>query len=442
MKVAVVGSGYVGLVAGACFANAGNQVVCVDVDEAKLKRLEAGQVPFFEPGLEDMVERNWPKRLQFSSDLSAAVEGASVAIIAVGTPPQEDGSADLSYVLGVARDVARLAKEPLVLVTKSTVPVGTNAKVRAVVAEEGNDKISVVSNPEFLKEGDAINDFLKPDRVVIGTDDDRAFDVMSRLYAPFCLQRKNLIRMTPQSAEIVKYAANAMLATKISFMNEIARLCDAAGADVEDVRMGVGSDNRIGYKFLYPGLGFGGSCFPKDLRALVSTGEELGTHMSVAAAATNANVAPVNDMLAHMDKDLGGLSGKRIAVWGLAFKPRTDDVREAAALRLIQGLVKAGATVAATDPEAMVTGKTGLEFMGVTDGVDLIADQYDAVKGADALVIATEWSEYRAPDGPRLKELMRGSHVFDGRNCVAPRTVTDCGFHYRGVGRPPFEPTN
>ncbi len=300
MKIAVVGSGYVGLVAGACFADSGTEVVCVDVDEAKLEKLRRGEVPFFEPGLAAMVQRNWPDRLSFSSNLEESISGRQAVFIAVGTPPNEDGSADLRYVLKVAEDVARLAKHRLVLVLKSTVPVGTNAKVRAVVEKFATHPIAVVSNPEFLKEGDAINDFAKPDRIVIGTDDEDAFETLRRLYAPFNRQRDRLQRMSPESAEIVKYASNAMLATKISFMNEVARLCDAAGGDVEDVRIAVGSDRRIGFQFLYPGLGFGGSCFPKDTRALVQTGQEFGVEMGVVAAAISANRQPVLDMVKHL----------------------------------------------------------------------------------------------------------------------------------------------
>jgi UDPglucose 6-dehydrogenase len=435
MKVAVVGTGYVGLVAGACFADAGTHVVCVDVDERKLRDLEQGKVPFFEPGLEELVERNWPTRLSFSSDLAASIAGCSAVFVAVGTPPNEDGSADLSHVLKVARDVAAIATHPVTLVLKSTVPVGTNDHVRQVVSEHGQHPIAVVSNPEFLKEGDAVNDFLKPDRVVIGTEDDEAFEILSRLYAPFTRQRNRIQRMAPRSAEIVKYSANAMLATKISFMNEIAELCDRAGGDIEHVRVALGSDPRIGYPFLYAGLGFGGSCFPKDLRALVRTGTELGVSLSIAQAAILANQRPVAQLLEHLAKDLGGLENRTIAVWGLAFKPRTDDVREAPALQLIADLVDRGAKVRATDPQALETARRELERRGVR-GVELLADEYQACTGADALVLATEWNEYRAPDFDRIRELMRGRHVFDGRNVLVPRAVADAGFIYRGVGRP------
>lgn len=442
MKITVIGTGYVGLVAGACFADVGVHVTCVDVDETKLEKLRRGQVPFFEPHLEGLVQRHWPQRLLFSSNLEESIEGRQAVFVAVGTPPNEDGSADLSHVLRVAEDVARAARHELVLVLKSTVPVGTNARVRAVVAEHARHRISVVSNPEFLKEGDAVNDFLKPDRVVIGTDDPRALELMTRLYAPFTRQRHRVLAMSPKSAEIVKYAANALLATKISFMNEIARLCDAAGGDVEDVRSALGADERIGYPFLYPGLGFGGSCFPKDLRALARTGAELGVPLRVTEAAIVANEAPVQDALRHLETDLDGLAGKMVAVWGLAFKPRTDDVREAAALRLIKGLLERGAEVRATDPQALETARAALVHGGLAERVALFADEYEAARGADALVIATEWMEYRQPDLERLAAIMRGRLVLDGRNILQPDAVVEAGFRYRGVGRPPRAPAS
>lgn len=428
-----------GLVAGACFADSGTDVVCVDVDEAKLEKLRRGEVPFFEPGLGAMVKRNWPDRLSFSSNLEESIQGRQAVFIAVGTPPSEDGSADLRHVLGVAKDVARVAQHRTVLVLKSTVPVGTNAKVREVV-QGAKHPIAVVSNPEFLKEGDAISDFAKPDRIVIGTDDDDAFETLRRLYAPFNRQRDRLQRMSPESAEIVKYASNAMLATKISFMNEIARLCDAAGGDVDDVRIAVGSDKRIGFQFLYPGLGFGGSCFPKDTRALVQTGQELGVGMGVVEAAMRANAQPVHDMLGHMTHALGDLNGKTIAVWGLSFKPNTDDVREAPALDLIELLVGRGALVRATDPQALETAQVSLVERGVADKVALFGDAYEAVTGADALVVATEWNQFRSPDPARLRDAMAGRWVFDGRNCMIPESLTDAGFSYRAVGRPLMKP--
>ena len=436
MRIAVVGSGYVGLVAGACFADVGTDVVCVDVDEAKLEKLRRGEVPFFEPRLDDLVKRNHPDRLRFSSNLADSIAGRKAVFVAVGTPPNEDGSADLQHVLKVAEDVAKCATNDLALVMKSTVPVGTNKKVRAVVQKHAKHQIDVVSNPEFLKEGDAVNDFLKPDRIVIGADSEAAFDTLTRLYAPFNRQINRIHRMSPESAEIVKYAANALLATKISFMNEIARLCDVVGADAESVRLAVGSDERIGLQFLYPGLGFGGSCFPKDLRALVHTAAELGVPMGVAAAATVANEAPVKDLLAHMEQDLGGLAGKTVAVWGLAFKPRTDDVREAPALKLIEHLINKGAKVRATDPQARETALVRLKEAGIAEKVEILSDTYETCRGADALVVATEWNQFRSPDFDRIRELMRGRHVFDGRNCLVPASVADAGLAYRGMGRP------
>lgn len=431
----MIGSGYVGLVAGACFAESGSDVVCVDVDEKKLERLRQGQVPFFEPGLEAMLARNWPERLDFTTDLARALDGADAAFIAVGTPPNQDGSADLSAVLAVAASIAKCAPQKLVVVLKSTVPVGTNARVTEVFAAAGRRDVVVASNPEFLKEGDAINDFLKPDRIVVGVDDDDAFETLSRLYAPFNRQQNRLLRMSPKSAEIVKYASNAMLATKISFMNEIAMLCEAAGGDVESVRVAVGADRRIGHPFLYAGLGFGGSCFPKDLRALVQTGSEYGLSLDVAKAAISANTKPTANLLARMTRDLGGLSGKHIALWGLAFKPKTDDVREAPAFRIIEAVLEAGGTLAATDPEALETSQERLGFMKVDKGVRLTKDLYDATKGADALVLCTEWRQFQTPNLKHLGETMRGRHVYDGRNIWSRDLFEEAGFHYAGIGR-------
>jgi UDPglucose 6-dehydrogenase len=434
VRIAVVGTGYVGLVAGVCLAESGADVVCIDVDQAKLRMLEQGQVPFFEPGLASMLARNWPQRITFSDDLAASIRGRQVVFVAVGTPPLEDGSADLSRVLEVAAQVARVAEQPLALVLKSTVPVGTNERVSAVVAA-AKHPISVVSNPEFLKEGAAIDDFLKPDRIVVGTDDDKAFALIERLYAPFNRQRNRIQRMSPKSAEIVKYAANALLATKISFMNEIAELCTAAGGDVEHVRLALGADRRIGYQFLYPGLGFGGSCFPKDLRALVRTGEELGTPIQVARAAVEANHRPVKQLLQHMERDLGGLAGTTIAIWGLAFKPKTDDVREAPALHLIERLVQAGARVIGSDPEALETARSHLQHIGIAEQVKLTKDYYGACEGADALVVATEWLQYQSPDIDRLARTMKRRFVFDGRNVLSREGFKQAGFRYRGIGR-------
>jgi UDPglucose 6-dehydrogenase len=405
------------------------------VDEAKLERLRQGDVPFFEPGLDELVKRNWPKRLTFTTNLAEALNGSSAAFIAVGTPPQEDGSADLSAVLGVARAIAQAATGELVIVLKSTVPVNTNDKVKALVDQVAKHPMMVASNPEFLKEGEAVSDFLKPDRIVVGAREERAFEILDRLYQPFNRQRSRMHRMDPKSAEIVKYAANAMLATKISFMNEIALLCDAAGGDVEHVRIAVGADRRIGYQFLYPGLGFGGSCFPKDLRALVQTGTEYGLVMDVAAAAVRANDKPVDLIARHIQQDFGDLHGKHIALWGLAFKPKTDDVREGPAFRLIEKLLAAGATISATDPEALTTSKARLEQMGIAAQVRLHEDAYEACEGADALVLCTEWREFNSPDIKRLAQLMRGKRVYDGRNVWISAEFTEAGFEYTGIGR-------
>lgn len=434
MKVVVVGTGYVGLVAGACFAESGQDVVCVDVDADKLEQLKSGKVPFFEPGLDDMVKHNWPERLNFTTDLSAALDGASVAFIAVGTPPNEDGSADLTAVLTVAEQIATKAHDDLVVVLKSTVPVGTNDKVKAVVDKVARHRMMVASNPEFLKEGAAISDFLKPDRIVIGAREERAFEVLARLYVPFNRTQNRIHRMDPKSAEIVKYASNAMLATKISFMNEIAVLCDAAGADAEQVRIAVGADKRIGYPFLFPGMGFGGSCFPKDLRALVRTGEDLGVPMDVSRAAVVANRKPLAMLMKHIREDFGDLKGKHFALWGLAFKPRTDDVREAPALALAKELTEAGATVTGTDPEAIETATAGLKYLKIKN-VTLVKDQYEATKGADGLVLCTEWKQYTAPNLRKLTELMRGRRVYDGRNIWFPEEFREAGFSYLGIGR-------
>ena len=436
MKIAIVGTGYVGLVAGACFADTGTNVVCVDVDATKLDRLTRGEVPFYEPRLSEIVLRNWSKRLTFSSDLATAIQDCAVVFVAVGTPPNEDGSADLTHVLDVARSVATSITQDTVLVLKSTVPVGTNEKVRTLTTGLSKYRLDVVSNPEFLKEGDAINDFLKPDRVVVGTDSDVAFEVLRRLYAPFVRQNNRILRMTPKSAEIVKYAANAMLATKISFMNEIAALCDAAGGDVEPVRAALGADTRIGYPFLFPGLGFGGSCFPKDLRALVSTAREFGVACRMAEAATIVNEEPVQRMVSYIEKALGHLAGKTIAVWGLAFKPGTDDVREAPALALIEELVARGATIRCTDPKARETARPRLSAPATVGHVTILDDAYETCRGADAVVIATEWPEYKNPDLAQIKQLLRGKHVFDGRNALLSDAVVEAGLVYRGMGRP------
>jgi len=431
MKIGVVGTGYVGLVVGACLAENGNTVVCVDIDEAKVAALRKGQVPIYEPGLEEMIIRNMKEeRLRFTTELPAAVRASDILFIAVGTPQDEDGSADTRHVLRVAEDIARAMDGAKVVVVKSTVPVGTNARLRQAIGALTTHPFSVVSNPEFLKEGAALDDFLKPDRVVVGTDDPKVEALMREIYEPFVRTGNPILVMDPASAELTKYAANAMLATRISFMNEIANLCERLGADVRQVRMGVGTDSRIGTSFLFPGVGYGGSCFPKDIKALARMGRDSGAALNVVEAVEETNQAQKTILLPQIEAHLGGLSGKVIAVWGLAFKPRTDDMREAPALALIEGLLKKGAFVRAYDPKAMPA--AGLEL---GDRVMLCARSYDAVQGADALAVVTEWSEFREPDFARIRTLMRRPAIFDGRNIYNPQSVREAGFHYQGIGR-------
>lgn len=424
MKIGIIGTGYVGLVAGACFASTGIDTVCVDIDEVKLKSLRTGNVPFFEPGLGELIRQS--SLLTFSSDLQSITD-CDVVFVAVGTPSNEDGSADLSHVLKVARDVAGINTKDLILVLKSTVPVGTNDKVRDIV-KDSSARITVVNNPEFLKEGSAVDDFLNPDRVVIGTNDDATFNIVRSLYAPFVHPDK-IIQMSPVSAEIVKYAANSLLATKVSFINEIARLCDVSGGDVEHVRVALGADTRIGPSFLRPGLGFGGSCFPKDLRALVHTGVDLGVPMRIAEAALIANDEPVKTMVSNIRAQLGTLNGKTICIWGLAFKPNTSDVRESASIRLIQALTKEGANVVASDPVA------ALNTTDSNPNVTLNTDKYIACRDADAIVLCTEWDEYKDSDFDYVASIMRGTHIFDGRNALNPETISRAGLQYHGIGK-------
>jgi UDPglucose 6-dehydrogenase len=432
MKLCVVGSGYVGLVSGAGFAETGHVVACADVDEGKIARLKQGEVPIFEPGLQELIERNVTQgRLSFTTDVEGAIAEADVIFVAVGTPPRPDGAADLSAVDRVAETTARKAKPGAVLVMKSTVPVGTNARARAIVTEVGG-QVHVVSNPEFLKEGDAVNDFLRPDRIVVGCDpeDTHARDVMRRLYHPLCLDRDRLIVMDPASAELTKYVANTMLAMRISFMNEIASLCERVGADVHQVRAGVGSDSRIGGKFLYAGPGYGGSCFPKDIIALVHTGREHGIELELTAATDRVNQRQKGALLRKLKQHLdGNVRGKTIAVWGIAFKPRTDDIREAPALTLIDALVADGATVVAHDPEAGANAKARFG-----EKVRIVDDAYEATAGADALVLVTEWRQYQNPDFDRLKKTMRGKVLIDGRNIWSSYGLRHQGFVYDGIG--------
>jgi len=433
MHVAIIGSGYVGLVAGACLAETGNDVTCVDVDGEKIARLQRNEIPIYEPGLEPMVKRNQEEgRLTFTTDIGAAVRNARVILIAVGTPPGEDGSADLKHVLAVAREVGRHMNDPKIVVTKSTVPVGTAEKVRAAVRSQTDIPFAICSNPEFLKEGAAIDDFMKPDRVVIGVDDDEAKEIMGELYAPFTRQGGNrILFMDIASAEVTKYAANAMLATRISFMNQMALFCERVGADVNQVRLGIGSDQRIGRAFLYPGPGYGGSCFPKDVKALIRTSEELGLSLDVLKAVEQVNECQKLVVLEKVLRYLGqNLTGKIVGIWGLAFKAETDDMRESPSIPLIEGLLAAGARVQTHDPKA--TDSARLIF---GDRVMYAADPYSAAHGADALAVMTEWLVYRNPDFERVRKLVRRPLLIDGRNLYDPERMATLGFEYHGIGR-------
>jgi UDPglucose 6-dehydrogenase len=433
MHVAIIGSGYVGLVAGACLAETGNDVTCVDVDADKIARLQRNEIPIYEPGLEPMVKRNQEEgRLTFTTDIGAAVRNARVIFIAVGTPPGEDGSADLTHVLAVARDVGRHMNDPKIVVTKSTVPVGTAEKVRAAVRSQTEIRFAICSNPEFLKEGAAIDDFMKPDRVVIGVDDEEAKEIMGELYSPFTRQGGNrILFMDIASAEVTKYAANAMLATRISFMNQMALFCELVGADVNQVRLGIGSDQRIGRAFLYPGPGYGGSCFPKDVKALIRTSEELGLSLEVLKAVEQVNECQKLVVLEKALRYLGqNLTGKIVGIWGLAFKAETDDMRESPTIPLIEGLLAAGARVQTHDPKA--TDSARLIF---GDRVMYAADPYSAAHGADAVAVMTEWLVYRNPDFERVRKLVRRPLLIDGRNLYDPDRMATLGFEYHGIGR-------
>ncbi len=429
-----------GLVTGTCFADVGNQVLCVDKDQSKIDMLLGGDIPIYEPGLEKLVSQNVAEqRLQFTTDIKHAVEHAEVIFIAVGTPPDEDGSADLSHVLAVAKSIGQNIDEYRLIVTKSTVPVGTAEKVRNAIAGElakrGVDQdFSVASNPEFLKEGAAIDDFMKPDRVVVGADDDRAVSLMRRLYAPFNRNHERLIVMDIPSAELTKYAANAMLATKISFMNELSNMAERLGADVELVRQGIGSDPRIGYHFIYPGCGYGGSCFPKDVQALHRTAKEQGYNARLLDAVEAVNQDQKYVILEKIESHLGAdLSGKIFAVWGLAFKPNTDDMREAPSAIIIKGLIERGAKIKAYDPVAVSEAKHMLSEQ--SHAIEYVDDMYQASEGSDALVIVTEWKNFRSPDFDRLKQQLGEALIFDGRNIYDPHALTDIGFKYYGIGR-------
>ncbi len=431
MRIAVVGAGYVGLVAGACLAENGNEVVCVDRDAAKIRMLQRGKIPIYEPGLEELVRRNRAEaRLSFATTLPKAVRQAQIVFIAVGTPQGEDGSADLQHVLGVAREIAQAMNGYKVIVDKSTVPVGTSARVRDVVRRHTTHPFSVVSNPEFLKEGAAIDDFMRPDRVVIGVEDPRAAELMTELYRPFTRTGAPIMVMDCASAELAKYAANAMLATRISFMNEIANVCEVLGADVDHVRRAVGSDKRIGPSFLFPGVGYGGSCFPKDVKAMVRFAADQKYDFQILTSVEAVNAAQKKRLFQKMDKHYGSLKGKRFAVWGLAFKPRTDDMRDAPSIDLVEALVAAGAKVQAFDPEAMTVARK--LFGGRISYAD---SSYEALTGADGLAIVTEWNEFREPDFARMRKLMRAPIIFDGRNLYAPDHMKAQGFTYYSIGR-------
>jgi UDPglucose 6-dehydrogenase len=432
MKIAVVGTGYVGLVTGTCFAETGNQVTCVDIDSTKVEKLSNGQITIYEPGLEKIFLRNLKEgRLHFTTNLAEGVKDAAIIFLALPTPPGEDGSADLKYILGVADELGKILTDYKVIVDKSTVPVGTADKVHAAIAKNYKGDFAVVSNPEFLREGVAVDDFMKPDRVVVGTTNERAKKIMSDLYAPFVRSGNPVIFMDERSAELTKYAANSFLAVKISFMNEIARLCERLGADVDMVRKGIGSDERIGKRFLFPGIGYGGSCFPKDVQALVKSSTEVDYDFEILNAVMKVNEEQKLFLLPKIKTYFkGDLKGKRFALWGLAFKPNTDDIREAPALYMIDALTEAGATVIAFDPEAMGNVK---KLVG--DKIQFAENQYEALKNADALIIATEWSEFRTPEFEKMSSLLNNKVVFDGRNVYDSNQMKELGYHYESVGR-------
>ncbi|MFI5185412.1 MAG: UDP-glucose dehydrogenase family protein [Chitinophagales bacterium] len=432
MRIAVVGTGYVGLVTGTCFAETGNTVTCIDIVEEKVKKLSGGEITIYEPGLEKLFLRNLREgRLRFTTDLAEGVRDALLILLALPTPPGGDGSADLSAIIRVADDLGKIINDYKVIVDKSTVPVGTAEKVQKAIAANCKSEFDIVANPEFLREGLAVEDFMKPDRVIIGTNSEKAKKILSDLYAPFVRQGNPVIFMDERSAELTKYAANSFLATKISFMNEIAILCEKLGADVDMVRRGIGSDDRIGKRFLFPGLGYGGSCFPKDVRALVRSASEIDYDFKILEAVMQVNEKQKLYLVPRMKKYFNGsLQNKKIAVWGLSFKPNTDDIREAPALYMIEELLKEGAVITAFDPEAMNhAGKS------LGDKINLASGQYGAIKDCDALVIATEWSEFRTPDFEKMSELMKNKVIFDGRNVYDPERMRELGFYYESIGR-------
>jgi UDPglucose 6-dehydrogenase len=433
MKIAVVGTGYVGLVTGTCFAETGNKVVCVDIDQSKVEKLKSGQITIYEPGLEKLFLRNIKEeRLRFTTSLASVVEEVDMIFLALPTPPGADGAADLKYVLGVSEELGKLIKGYKVIVNKSTVPVGTASKVSAAISKSYKGEFDVVSNPEFLREGVAVEDFMKPDRVVIGTNSERARKLMSELYAPYLRQGNPIIFMDERSSELTKYAANSFLAMKISFMNEIAQLCEKMGADVDMVRRGIGSDERIGKRFLFSGIGYGGSCFPKDVQALIKSADEFNYDFKILKALEKVNA----NQKVHLVEKIksfyqGNLKGKHFALWGLAFKPSTDDIREAPALSMIKALLQEGATITAYDPEAMPNVQQELG-----DNINYAQSQYQALEGADALLIATEWSEFRTPDFERIGQLLSSKVIFDGRNLFEVAKLQQLGYQYISIGRP------
>lgn len=432
MKIAVIGTGYVGLVTGTCFAETGNDVICVDIDAKKVANMKAGKMPIYEPGLDVIFERNIEQnRLQFTTSLADGIEDAEVIFLALPTPPGENGSADLKYILGVADDLGKILKKYTVIVDKSTVPVGTGEKVRAALSKNATVEFDVVSNPEFLREGVAVDDFMKPDRVVLGVESEKAKEVMNELYKPFVRQGHPIIFMDLRSAELTKYAANAFLATKITFMNEIANLCEKVGADVDMIRKGIGTDSRIGNRFLFPGIGYGGSCFPKDVLALSKTSTEHDYEFKILNSVMDVNEKQktklLPDIKAYFNNDL---TGKKIAIWGLAFKPNTDDIREAPALYMIDGLLEAGANVRVFDPEAMENVE---KLLG--DKIEYAKSNYDALEDADALLIITEWTVFRSPDFDKISSMLKNKAIFDGRNLFEPEKMKEKGFFYRCIGR-------
>jgi len=432
MKIAVIGTGYVGLVTGTCLAETGNDVICVDINEAKVKQMQAGEVPIYEPGLDLLFHRNIEQeRLTFTTNLADAVKEAQIIFMALPTPPGGDGAADLSYILGAAKDISKLITEYKVIVNKSTVPVGTADKVKAVFAENTSVEVDVVSNPEFLREGVAVDDFMKPDRVVLGTKSEKAKKLMAELYGPYVRQGNPILFMDERSSELTKYAANSFLATKITFMNEIANLCELVGADVDAVRRGIGSDDRIGKRFLFPGVGYGGSCFPKDVQALVKSSDDYAYDFQILKSVMEVNEKQKTVLVDKVLKYYkGDIKGKHFALWGLAFKPETDDIREAPALYIIDELVKNGATVSVFDPEAMANVKNV-----IGDKVSYAKNQYEALEGADALLIATEWSVFRNPDFDKIDSILKNKIVFDGRNLYDLQKMIDLGYYYNSIGR-------